>query len=262
MKSIFLSVVVICALAIAGLGGTLANFSDTEEVLDNVFESGSLDLLVWDPSQGAYVQQGPYGTGATECFKITCAAPEEVYSGDIWVANFGDCVSGELYIAFKVLSCYNVTPSHPESAVWYLDEEEVWQKNKPEPEVVAEYGGWIEQWRYTPGTPQVEGDDCSWSKILEVRVFFDDVAMSDWEMLNDLLPAQQDPEGPYYIHLGTLPSCGEEHKVTIKFRYADQEADAWEGVVSEMFKDWPTNRYMLDGAKVDVMLGLVQPVGD
>ena len=57
MKSIFLSVVVICALVISGLGGTLAGWSDTEEAQDNVIVTGSLDLKVngTDDAPGAVV---------------------------------------------------------------------------------------------------------------------------------------------------------------------------------------------------------------
>ena len=43
MKSMFLSVVVICALVIAGVGGTLADFSDIETSPDNFFKTGALD---------------------------------------------------------------------------------------------------------------------------------------------------------------------------------------------------------------------------
>ncbi len=46
MKNIFLAIVIVSALAIAGIGGTLAGFSDTEQSLNNVFEVGNLDMLV------------------------------------------------------------------------------------------------------------------------------------------------------------------------------------------------------------------------
>ena len=46
MKNILLSVVVISALVVAGVGGTLADFSDYEVSEDNYFGSGALDLKV------------------------------------------------------------------------------------------------------------------------------------------------------------------------------------------------------------------------
>jgi len=48
MKNVFLSVVIICALTIAGVGGVFADYQDIETSHDNYFETGSLDLLVSD----------------------------------------------------------------------------------------------------------------------------------------------------------------------------------------------------------------------
>lgn len=252
MKNVFLSVVIICALTIAGVGGTLANFSDTEEITDNIFESGSLDLLIYDGAN--YVQQRPYGTGVSGVIDITCAAPEDVNWARVWVANFGDCVDGDLYMAFKNFRCYDVTPSHPESRVWVKDDgySPLW-KQKPEPEVVAEYGGYIEQW-YQSGLGPA-GDECSWTKILEVKVLFDGEMVQNWILLNNLIQVPTIE----YIYLGQLESCGAQHYVDIGLRYADEEYVGWEDAkLNKLFKDWPTNRYMLDGALFDIMFGLVQ----
>jgi len=252
MKNVFLSVVIICALTIAGVGGTLANFSDTEEITDNVFESGSLDLLVYDGAN--YVQQAPYGPGVSGVIDITCAAPEDKNWAKIWVANFGDCVDGDLYLAFKNFRCYNVLPSHPESR-WlaYDDRYTPNYKWKTEPEMVAEYGGYIEQYPYFPETGTVEGDNCSWEKILEVKVKFDGVMVQNWIFLDELVNIP-----PEYIYLGELESCGVQHYVDIGLRFPDIEDEAWEARgLNELFKDWPTNRYMLDGALFDILFGLV-----
>jgi predicted ribosomally synthesized peptide with SipW-like signal peptide len=46
MKNIVLSVVVVAALMAAGIGGTLADFSDSEEEMGDVLQAGSLDLKV------------------------------------------------------------------------------------------------------------------------------------------------------------------------------------------------------------------------
>ena len=249
MKSIFLSVVVISALAIAGIGGTLANFSDTEMVIDNTFETGSLDLLVWDGS--AWVDQEPWGTGASGVVSVVCAAPEEEYWTKVWVANFGDCVGGVLYMHFKNCTCYNVDPSHEESGYWKYDDglngRPFWRL-KPEPELVAEYGGWVDQVWVEWG---VTGDNCSMTSNVEVSVWFDNTMMQDWTLLCDV---------DEYFYLGELPSCGEQHIVWIGLRYHDIEDPNWTCPGNPMFADWPTNRLMLDGLKFDFIFGLVQPV--
>lgn len=46
MKAIFLSVVVVCALVIAGIGGVFANYQDIETSHLNYVETGDLDLKV------------------------------------------------------------------------------------------------------------------------------------------------------------------------------------------------------------------------
>ena len=45
--------VIVCALAVAGIGGVFADYQDIETSNNNYFETGSLDLLVSD-SQGTY----------------------------------------------------------------------------------------------------------------------------------------------------------------------------------------------------------------
>jgi len=260
MKNIYLSIVIICALAIAGIGGTLANFSDTEEVFDNTFESGSLDLLIWDGAN--WVNDPPWGPGVTEAINVDCAAPEGVYSSTVYVANFGECVSGRLYLRFKELRCYNVDVwNHDATGIWKYDADnlmEPYWRCKPEPELVAEYGGFIDQWEYIPSPdPVIEGDNCSWSKILKAKVLFDGVMVQDWKLLSQLIA--QPGASSIWIDLGDLPYCGETHEVEIRLKYQDQECAAWTG--DPKFADWPTNRYMLDGAKFNMMFGLVQPVG-
>ena len=257
MKNVFLSVVIICALTIAGVGGTLANFSDTEEVVDNTFESGSLDLLVYDGEN--WVNDPPWGPGASGVFDITCAAPGDVYSSIIKVANVGDCVSGDLFMRFKPMRCYNVDVwQHDSTGIWMYDDRLAAPlgRLKPEPELVAEYGGFIDQWEYTPDPAviKVEGDNCSWTKILEAAVKFDGVVVQQWKLLDQLII---DAEAGTWIELGELESCGATHEVEVFLRYADQEPDA-HGTYDPMFNHWPTNRYMLDGAKFDIMFGLVQ----
>ena len=46
MKNILITAVVITTLALAGIGGTMADFSDSEEEMDDVLQAGSLDLKV------------------------------------------------------------------------------------------------------------------------------------------------------------------------------------------------------------------------
>jgi hypothetical protein len=91
MKSIFLSILVITALIVAGIGGTMAGFVDTEESKGNSVQAGISDLLINnanDPNVPAKVQ-------------FDHAVPGK--SIDFWVDayNWGKCTGGDLYMHFK-----------------------------------------------------------------------------------------------------------------------------------------------------------------
>lgn len=89
MKSILLSVVVISALVVAGVGGTLAGFVDTEVSEGNLYQAGHLDLLIDGDNDPSSV------------FNITCGVP--CTSADEWVEveNRGECTGAMLYLHFK-----------------------------------------------------------------------------------------------------------------------------------------------------------------
>ena len=144
MKSIFLSVVVIAALAVAGIGGTLAGWSDTEESFDNYITTGSLDLKV------QRTDDKPWGDGIPVVTAFTDIVPSYIYKTNIIVANYGQgnppppstaTLSAPLYIMFKDFACSNVDPTCGTGYEWPATSN-LW---KPEPELVAEYGGVLAQ---------------------------------------------------------------------------------------------------------------------
>jgi len=90
MKNILLSVVVICALVVAGIGGTLAGFVDTEFSSGNYFQMGMQDLLVNGKND-------PIGHVIQETH------PKWDQSNDFYVNffNWGECEGSYLYIHVK-----------------------------------------------------------------------------------------------------------------------------------------------------------------
>jgi len=150
MKSIFLSVVVICALAVAGLGGTLATWSDSETSLDNKITTGSVDLQV------NYADDLPWGTGVPTKVEIDCMVPCKLYGPyiiDLW--NAGQCeVPSHAFIHFKDMCCSNAPPKEG-SGYPCPDTGDM----KPEPELVAEFGGKV-NCKEVPGIGRT-GDECS-----------------------------------------------------------------------------------------------------
>jgi len=91
MKSIFLSLVVITALVVAGISGTMAGFVDTEESKDNFVQAGISDLLI----------NGANDTDVETKLEFDHAVPGK--STDFWVDafNWGKCSGGNLYMHFK-----------------------------------------------------------------------------------------------------------------------------------------------------------------
>jgi predicted ribosomally synthesized peptide with SipW-like signal peptide len=102
MKNMFLSVMVISVLIAAGIGGTLADFSDYEFSEDNYFSTGALDLKVSD-----YLGIEYQGDSVPAFFQYSDAWPCSDKSFYIDLENWGQGSQfiPWAYIHFKNLEC-------------------------------------------------------------------------------------------------------------------------------------------------------------
>lgn len=113
MKSVFLSIVVICALAIAGIGGVFANYQDIETSEDNYVETGDLDLKVSykgvdydDPNVPMLISADNF---MPECM-------DKSFHFDLHNAGDYDQGTGWVYFHFKNLKFKDTGRSEPEIA--------------------------------------------------------------------------------------------------------------------------------------------------
>jgi len=177
-RSAILAVVVVAALALAGMGGVFATWSDSETSMGNRITTGSLDLKV----NGA--DDAPWGAGVPTKVQIECMVPSRIYGPyevELWHA--GQCdTPAAAYIHFKDMCCSNVPPKinpYPAggSSWWakyyglnattgYLCPQT--GDLKPEPELVAEFGGKVDC-RQVPGVGVI-GDTCSMRSSVECLV--------------------------------------------------------------------------------------------
>ena len=156
MKNIFLSVVVVATLVAAGVGGTLADFSDIEMSEDNFFSTGSLDLAVSD-----YTGMEYNGTNVPAIYEQSDAWPccDKSRFFDLENHGQGAQIEPNVYVHFKNFDCYWVQPKDM-SVIWVDDTGAVvaapanapgpgqpqgtlpdYPKPLTEPEYVAECGG-------------------------------------------------------------------------------------------------------------------------
>lgn len=138
MKNIILAVAVIVVLALAGMGGLFADFSDIEVSQDNFFQTGSLDLAISDYEGNVY-----NGDGNIPVFwEISDAWPCCEKSVYFDLENFGQGNQGVpwAYIHFKNLECGWVQPKDY-STIWVDENGDI----VPEPD-------------YAPGPGQPQGD--------------------------------------------------------------------------------------------------------
>jgi predicted ribosomally synthesized peptide with SipW-like signal peptide len=176
MKSIFLSVVIICALAIAGLGGTLATWSDSETSMSNVITTGSVDLKVnGEDDIGPSLDNPLWGNGVPSKVNIDCMIPVKMYGPfevELW--NAGICeFPSHAYIHLKDACCSNAPPKERDdgTSTGYRCPET--GDLKPEPELVAEFGGKVDC-RYVDGIGEAVGDTCSMKSHVRMWVVADD----------------------------------------------------------------------------------------
>jgi len=293
-RNLILAVVVIAALSLAGAGGVFATWSDSEVSYGNYIETGSVDLKV----NGA--DDEPYGTGVPIKVNVECMIPGKFYGPyevELW--NAGQCqFASHAYMHVKNITCSNALPKvndypvngsecwydiyGPDATTGYPDPSTGMPYSgdlKPEPELVAEYGGKVDC-TMVPGVG-VDGDDCSMGagirmtitnspELNDILVNPDDYRMVDllgkWECneiwLFDLMPCEprtiyfwfylvqesEDlffPGGGYILHpdeLGIDPADEEEYAAALLH---------W-----KKFDDWPSWRYMKDMATFDIEFDL------
>jgi predicted ribosomally synthesized peptide with SipW-like signal peptide len=249
MKNIFLSVVVICALVVAGVGGTLATLTDTEESLNNVIEVGSLDLKVNDLDD-----DGSNGVG--KVIEQICILPGTAMSTQVKVENEG-CLDGYLYIVFKDHRCYNVEKEGAEGWIVDTNIKEGVARLKPEPEIISEYGGYLAQ-KYIPGIGRT-GDNCCMNSHTWVTACYGDSTIIDDSIIGDLDDA--------LTYVGVLPLCGGDYFIDFSFdvpQLKEGDFPPGGGVTKyDFFNDyspfdhWPTNALQADGISFDILFILV-----
>jgi predicted ribosomally synthesized peptide with SipW-like signal peptide len=248
MKSVFLSVVVVCALAIAGIGGTFATWSDSETSMDNIITTGSVDLKV----NGA--DDAPWGGGVPTKVKIECMVPCKVYGPyevELWNAGVCDTAS-RAYIHFKDMCCSNAPPKVDEAGKTTGYPDPVTGDLKPEPELVAEYGGKVDC-RTVDGIGHAVGDDCSMKSHVAIMVTNDragEDVLIGWTKLIDIECLE--------IYLFDLLPCNartiylwfhlqQESEEAYGFDYfADPEDVGFDKLEWEKFNDWPSWSMMRD----------------
>jgi predicted ribosomally synthesized peptide with SipW-like signal peptide len=117
VRNVILSVVVVAVLIGAGIGGTLADFSDIETSRDNLFETGSLDLKVSQKigDTVTYYDDPDVPT----LLNVTNAMPEctsKDIAFDLYNAGDSDQAGGWVYIHFKNLELLDTGKTEPEDA--------------------------------------------------------------------------------------------------------------------------------------------------
>jgi predicted ribosomally synthesized peptide with SipW-like signal peptide len=254
MRNVFLSVVVICALAIAGVSGTVAGFSDTEFSEENYFEIGSLDLKVSKNSAGPYddgwnpaVYDG-IGPLITQAPIWSCQSSDWTFD----VCNIGDPqgTPAYLYIHLKDFDCYEVMTDKVTDG-------------RTEPEDVAEDGGWLAN-EEIDGIGEL-GAGCNLTDYVDIVIYFDrnrsggpeeiygdstyvdPLYISDIECKWIYLDILDVCEGPVYgkisLHFSNIPEdeFGEDY-------FADDTP----------FDHWPTNALMNDGMEFIIEWALTE----
>jgi len=275
MRNVFLSVVVICALLVAAIGGTLAGFSDTEASMENMFEVGNMDLKVSKPWNGPEYNDPDVPAIAQAVLAWPCVSQDFTFD----LHNVGDNTQDSYaYMCFKNYLCYEVTDvenpatKHPDG--------------RPEPEVVAEEGG--ELANVTTPALGAWGQNCTLADFVEVVLYYDmdgnglitdegDLVLGNplWGgegtvYLSELWSGVADE--CLWIPLDTLQGC-EKRYGKIELHISNWSEDDWGEQTGQNlndrflngaddaynpFNDWPTNVFMSDGVKFEMCFGLTQ----
>jgi predicted ribosomally synthesized peptide with SipW-like signal peptide len=219
MKNIVLSVIVVSALVVAGIGGTLATWSDSEVSKDNIITTGSLDLKVNGQDDA------PWGSGVPSKVSIGCMIPEKWYGPyevELW--NAGNCTfDSHAYIHVKKLLCENMEPkaggyNDPDTGTGdYVPSPSLL---KPEPELVAEYGGKVDCVTVDGIGP--EGDDCSMTSHVIMNITTSTVGPTTEKLCGDEMGKYLCKE----IYLFDLTPC-EPKTIYLWFKLSQDTEEKW-----------------------------------
>jgi predicted ribosomally synthesized peptide with SipW-like signal peptide len=118
---LLVALVAVGSLVLAGVGGTLATWSDSETSEGNYIETGSVDLLVakcdadWqDP--GPFKDDTPYGVGLDPCFDTSLAPGTYTCYSLLWNAG---SVDADAYVHIHNVSDSNGLASNTIMSIWY-----------------------------------------------------------------------------------------------------------------------------------------------
>jgi predicted ribosomally synthesized peptide with SipW-like signal peptide len=126
MKTILvnmLALVVVIAVGIPLIGGTLATWSDSETMMGNYIKTGSLDILVaqcgenWQ-NPGTFNDDTPWGIGLEPCFNLPEVKPDETYPSYLLLWNAG-CIDGVAYLHIKDVPEENPLALSTVMQIWY-----------------------------------------------------------------------------------------------------------------------------------------------
>ena len=286
MKNIFLSVMVVATLVAAGVGGTLADFSDIETSQDNYFETGGMDLKVSDEAGNEYDDPD-----IPTFYEVTtgwpCCSKDRTF--DLHNAGDGEQSPPHVYIHIKNVECSQLEPkitykyikcdlTDPTKCVETVAAD---PDGRPvtEPEYVACCGGVAgEDKNGDPVTvPGIGCDKCTSECLLAHHV---DIKISTCDTQGgtytpvDLFALGLDKNGDGFIkmneveceqiELGTLPGCTTMW-VNMSLHLQDiPEGDLGFDCFDENDPDevkwdhWPTNALMYDRMDFDMAFELLQ----
>ena len=249
MKRFLLSLVVIIALAAAGIGGTLADFSDSEEELGDVIQAGSLDLTVNETNDPNIL-----------AFELWPLTPDKTYQATKVLKNVGT-IDGWLYMILKN-SAHQEANDKDVNGDGVIDELDM-----PEPEKVAELGGTVGG-QTVPGLAAVL---IAMQNFTSIGIEYgpavgpkDIVDLSLLDANGDGRVTINEVDGSQVL-LGELPACGEAYEVTYFFTIHDvAEEEYGYDIFDEtdpnqvMWQFWPTNVYQGDIVSFDMLFELLQ----
>jgi hypothetical protein len=247
VKNIFLGVVVITTLALAGIGGTMADFSDSEEEMDDVLQAGSLDLKVNGEDDPNILP-----------FEVRGMIPEKWYDATKQVANVGT-IDGWPYMHVKNAECIETNDKDLNG------DGEIDELDKPEPERVAEFGGKHGQ-KEVPGV----GERCDMEKHIAAQIWYGqgpDLVQADLSAydLNDDGVIKMDELECNQVLVLQLPQCGEPYDIVFKFMLQDVPESYYDLDIFDetdphevKWEHWPTNCYQGDTVMFDILFELLQ----
>lgn len=265
MRNIFLTVVVLCALAIAGIGGVFASMSDIETSHDNLADTAIFNLKVSDAFGVMF--EDPDVPVVVSATGLVPECTDKSSHFDLHNSGTGDQCNGFVYMHIKNVVCSGISKTEPELAA-----ERAKTPIGEWADGTMVYATWTGLKGGTKLFGRAYGENCEladWIRVVRIAIGSEGttlIPISCYDVNGDGWVSLRELEC-YRIKLSALNAQADlDVEIDLMLKDIPESYFGWNlfdinDPTECVFEDWPTNALQADKVNFDISFELLQTSG-